>query len=83
MTKQEQFIQRVNHVIEACGYITESYADAILRNYDFVDVPTEEAEDCITFELTCMGNHAADGNTKEVCNCAKRVREVMRDCHMI
>lgn len=81
--KQKEFIQSINNVIKACGNITEAYAGAIIRNYDFVDVLTEEAENCITFELTCMYNHAADGRAKEVYNCAKRVQEVMRDCHMI
>lgn len=81
--EQKEFIQSINNVIMACGNITEACADAVMRNFDFVDVPTEVAEDCITIELTCMCNYAADGKANEVYNCAKRIQEVMRDCHMI
>lgn len=81
--KRKEFIQSINNVIMARGNITETNADAMIRKYDFVNVSNEWVENCITFELTCMCNHAADGRTKEVYNCAKRVQELMRECHMI
>lgn len=83
MTFKEKFIKAVNYTIKMCGRIPETYALAMIRMYDYVDVPTEEAEDCITFELTCLCEYVADENYKKAYDCAKRIHEVMRDCHMI
>lgn len=83
MTRQQRFIQQINHIIMACGYVTETYADTLIRNFDFVTMPSEEMDNSVIFELTCLCNHAADGRAKEVYNCAKRIHEIMRDCHMI
>ena len=81
--KEKEFIQSINNVVMARGKITETYANAIIRNYDFVNVANEWVDNCITFELTSMCDYAADGRAKEVYNCAKRIQEEMRACHMI
>ncbi len=81
--KTKEFVQAIEHIIEACGYVTEGFCDQVLRIYDFVTVPDEEAEDNITFELTLMSNNASYNHSKDVYLGAKRIKEIMRDCHMI
>ncbi len=81
--KNKEFIQAIAHIIEMCGNVTADFVENALKIFDFVDVPTEEADQYITLELTLMDEYAAAKQTSGVYYGAKRIRKAMRDCHMI
>lgn len=81
--KTKEFAQVIESIIAVRDNVTEQTIDKALRIYDFVTVPDEELGDSITFELTLMGNNASYKHNQDVYLGAKRVKEIMRDCHMI
>ena len=81
--KNQEFISAINYIIKTNGYVSEDLVNDTLGTFDYVDVPTEDVCNRIVFELTLMSNNAYYGRTKDVCDSAKVIREIMRDYHMI
>lgn len=81
--KNKEFIQAIKRIIEMRGNVAADIVENALKIFDFVDVPTEDVDQYIVLELTLMDNYAAAKRTSEVYYGAKRIREAMRDCHMI
>lgn len=81
--RQKRFIQSIIKLANGYCYITAADVDALQSDFDFVDVSDEEADQHITFLLSELWIGATVGNTKTIYDCAKSIKEVMRDCHMI
>lgn len=89
MTKKQQqriltqfFIKEIANIIYSNGHYPLNALNQVMRAFDSVCIPSDDADKTITMELGDIELSLLNREFYEASRSAKRIKEVLRDCNM-